>query len=432
MFKNSLISRVWGELTGFSKSEQVLMLTAILCLCCVTMIYSICRPISNSFFVSSYGPQFYPWAWLAVVPFNYLAVSLFNRFVSKLGCLRLFMIIIGLIISFDFLASFMMDLIKPLPFIYYVWKEVYILLLFHQTWAVIHASVNIKKAKYLYGIFFSLGGLGGLLGSYIVTKFAVSIGSGPLLLTSVPCCLTLAYLYYRMTNASDVVDKSKEVSDVTTSSKVSLQHGMNLIMRSKLLICILGIVIFMQLATALIDFQFYSFLEKAFATKDLRTAYAARAFLVVNYAKIPLQLFGTALFVKVVGLKKTHLVSPFILLGQMAFFLFVPTFSVISSVFISLKTLDFSVFGISKEMLYVRLSAEEKFQAKSVIDVFAYRSAKAIGSLFILLLTRKMFAPYLSAMTHLILLVLAGWVVFVLISFRKEWGSETEQEALPA
>ena len=49
-----------------------------------------------------------------------------------------------------------------------------------------------------------------------------------------------------------------------------------------------------------------------------------------------------------------------------------------------IKTFDYSIFNILKEMLYVPLKTDEKFKAKAVIDVFAYRSAKAFASLFVI------------------------------------------------
>ena len=52
----------------------------------------------------------------------------------------------------------------------------------------------------------------------------------------------------------------------------------------------------------------------------------------------------------------------------------------------TIKCFDYSVFGIIKEMLYQPLKVEEKFKAKAIIDVFTYRSAKAVASLIILLL----------------------------------------------
>ncbi len=432
MSSSGFITRVRDELMGFSKREQQLLLGGTLALFCVTFIYAICRPISNSFFVSTYGSKFYPYAWLAVVPFNYLAVSLFNRFVSKIGCLRIFFIIIGLIISLDLFAAFLIDKFHSLPFIYYVWKEIYILLLFHQTWAVIHSAVDVKRSKYLYGVFFSFGGLGGLLGSGIVMGCTSSITSGPLLLASIPACLFLTYLYTKMVRVAGAVAKSQQVSDVKTASQISLRHGINLIMRSPLLFCILGIVVFMQLATALIDYQFYTHLGKAFATTDLRTQYSATAFTIINAVKFPLQLFGAYLLIKFIGVRRTHLVSPIILAGHTLAFLFFPTFAVISASFISLKTLDFSIFGISKESLYVKLTPEEKFQAKSVIDIFAYRSAKAIGSFLIIGFSASQLVNWVHSLTLIILATLTGWILFVALSFKSELVENVQEEAVKA
>ena len=52
--------------------------------------------------------------------------------------------------------------------------------------------------------------------------------------------------------------------------------------------------------------------------------------------------------------------------------------------FAVIKTFDYSIFNIIKEMLYVPLKKEEKFKAKAVIDIFAYRSAKAFASFFVI------------------------------------------------
>ena len=50
----------------------------------------------------------------------------------------------------------------------------------------------------------------------------------------------------------------------------------------------------------------------------------------------------------------------------------------------AVKALDYSIFGIIKEQLYIPLGINEKFKAKAIIDVFAYRSSKALASLLIL------------------------------------------------
>ena len=109
-----------------------------------------------------------------------------------------------------------------------------------------------------------------------------------------------------------------------------------------------------------------------------------RLFGAVSFVNIFLQFFGCAILLKTIGLKKTHLLIPAILLIQTGLFFVNPTFGLICMTFGTIKSFDYSIFGIVKEMLYIPLNVAEKFQAKAIIDVFAYRSSKALGSFLIL------------------------------------------------
>jgi len=167
--------------------------------------------------------------------------------------------------------------------------------------------------------------------------------------------------------------------------------GFKLIRSSRALKFILLIVILMQLSTTIMDYQFNNFLQQKFPMQDLRTQFYGRLWGMINTCKLCLQFFATFLLVQFLGLRKSHFVVPGILLGNAALTLFAPSFGVITYEFSVIKTFDYSIFNILKEMLYVPLKTDEKFKAKAVIDVFAYRSAKAFASLFVIGL--GMFSP---------------------------------------
>jgi ATP/ADP translocase len=85
-----------------------------------------------------------------------------------------------------------------------------------------------------------------------------------------------------------------------------------------------------------------------------------------------------------------------------------------------LKSIDFSLLGVIREMLYVPLKLDEKFRAKAIIDVFAYRSAKAIVSLGTLIL-QLVAGIYLLKITALIsICVFVGWLVMLTVFLRKQ------------
>ena len=261
-----------------------------------------------------------------------------------------------------------------------MWKEVYILLMFQLLWSVIHANIKLSKAKYLYGIVFGVGGLGSVLGSSFPGFFAISYGSENLIFLTLPVYLLLIFAYLKMNHFSSGVTPTEE-----KDKKGGFLHGIQLIAKSRFLIFALLIVVFMQMSVAIIDFQFYDFLEKGFGEKDVRTQYAARIFGIVHILTVFFQFIGTYLLIKSIGFLRSHYLIPILLIISSSLMISVPIFTIASLSLCTMKLLDFSIFGVVKEMLYVPLKPDEKFRAKAVIDVFAYRTSKAFASLLILL-----------------------------------------------
>ena len=130
---------------------------------------------------------------------------------------------------------------------------------------------------------------------------------------------------------------------------------------------------------------------------------------------------GSFLFVHLLGVRKSHLAIPLLLLANVAGFMFIPSFALISFAFVFIKAIDFSLFGIIREMLYIPLKTEEKFQAKAVIDVFVHRSAKALVSLCVLGLQLFAGAQILNWIGPSTATILFIWVAVVWFLLRKHY-----------
>jgi AAA family ATP:ADP antiporter len=346
--------------------------------------YAIIRPVSNSLFLTAYGSSALPFAWIAVVPLNLLIVALYNQYLPRVGCFKMFVWVGSLTVCIQLFCSFWIHQFTSLPFLFYLWKEVYIMLMFQQLWSVIHVTVAFKQARYLYGLFFALGALGATLGSMVPGFLAVKMGSESLLLATLPIYLLLGLCYYcalKQTKEGPTLHLNEEKKHTSIEAFV---HGVKLITSSRYLLVILLLVTFMQVSSTLIDFQFNRFLEEKIVGTDLRTQYTGRILSVVHTLTLSFQLFGSFLFIHYLGVKRTHLLIPLLLcINGLAFQCF-PLFGMISFAYISIKSSDFSLFTILKELLYNPLKPDEKFRAKAVIDVFAHRSSKALASLLIL------------------------------------------------
>jgi len=379
----SPLAKIKKEASLFSFKEKMFLLAAMLCSFLISADYAIIRPVSNSLFIQGFGAKAFPYAWIASIPLNLLIVSLYNKYLPKLGCFKMFAVIGSFIAVINSLAGIYMGKIAILPIFFNVWKDIYVMLMFQLLWSVIHSTVKLDKAKYLYGLLFGIGALGGFTGSITTSYFAVKLGSENLLFSTLPIYLLLATSYYFLIRNSADVDQKVDDSMKKSSS---FKDSFALIAKSKLLFAILLMVTFMQITATITDFQFNTYLEKMYPEKDIRTEYFGRLLAFGNILTMSFQFIGIFIFIRYLGKFRTHLMVPAILCVNALAFVVYPVYGVISYAFLTIKCFDFSLFNVIKEMLYIPLKMEEKFRAKALIDVFMYRGAKVFASFFVLAL----------------------------------------------
>ena len=415
------IASIRSDFKKFSVNEKLFLLFAMICTFLITSEYAVTKPSTNSIFLSNYSVNLLPYAWLATVPINFLVVSLYNRFLPTLGNFRIFFITIVVTIGINTVSAFYMSTVFFLPFITYVWKDIYILLMFQQLWSLIHTNIQVGRAKYMYGIMFGIGGVGSILGTSLPGFFAVKLGSENLLLATIPLYLLFLLFYFFL------LKKSEPLEDVKQNKKVpSAFEGFSLIRSSRVLTFILLIVIFMQVAKTMMDYQFNTYLEKVFLDQDVRTQFSARIWGLVNSLTLCFQLIASFIIIQFLGIKRSHIFVPATLFISTVGSLLYPGFIMVTCSFTMLQIFDYSIFNIIKEMLYVPLKSEEKFQAKAIIDVFAYRTAKALASLLVIALQFYLSAELHPAYLYLPCLFYLAWIVSVSLMMKEERGFSLE------
>ncbi|MDQ5955937.1 MAG: Npt1/Npt2 family nucleotide transporter [Candidatus Rhabdochlamydia sp.] len=414
------------EKNQFFTKEYLFITGAMLCGFFISADYSIIRPVSNSLFITKYGTQFFPYVWVISIPLNLFLVGIYNKYLPKLGCLKTYLIVASSIVAINYSCALFIKQLSFLVFFLYIWKEIYIMLMFQQLWSIIHSKVSLKRAKYLYGIFLGAGGVGSLLGSLLPGFFAVKMGSESLLYMTLPLylCLTAAFiLTLKQSNQGFSLQPEEK-----KGAKDALLHGIKLIINSRILAFIALSVLFMQLSATLIDYQFSTYLEQTVMGKDLRTQYIGRVLGIGLAISVCMQFFGTYFLIQMMGIKRLHIGFP-ILLGSMSVFSFLfPGFAITTLVFIILKACDFSLFTIIKETLYIPLSSDEKFRAKAFIDVFLYRFAKVFASLIILSLQVILTNYLLPVLNSISICVFIIWIAIAIYLFKKIATSELKDK----
>jgi len=418
MFREK-IAAIKSEFISYTRGERLAILFAMICGFCITCEYSITKPTSNSIFITHNTVKLLPYAWLLTVPLNLLVVSLYNRFLPLIGCFRLFLVTVGITIGINTISATFMSEMPILSFILYIWKDIYVLLMFQQLWSVIHAVTAMSRAKYLYGMIFAIGGLGSVFGSTVPSLLAVRMGSERLLFMIFPIYTLFIIAYFLLLKNSGFLRSHQEEGKL----RLGLQnkaHGFKLIQTSSILKCILFIVVMMQVCATVMEYQFNTYLAAQIPDQDLRTEFCGRLWWLINSLTFVFQFLASFFLVQFLGIKRSHLMVPAVLFMNAIAYLLRPSFGMITYSFTMIKTFDYSIFSAVKEMLYVPLKTDEKFKAKAVIDVFAYRTAKAFASLLVIALQiiSPSFLPHAFSWAHVFLFVI--WIAYVALFLRED------------
>ncbi|MBS0629121.1 MAG: hypothetical protein JSS30_02710 [Verrucomicrobia bacterium] len=397
-----MLKKSVADFLSHPKRERSFIVFSLLVSFLICCHYSVIRPVSNSLFLHCFSVKLMPYAWLATVPFSLLLVSFYNRFIPKWGSRKLFFILILTVSATNLLFGLFAQSSPVFNFLFFVWREIYIMIMFQLVWSVINTNIQFEKAKYLYGFFFGFGGAGSLLGAFFPGFFAVSLGSENLIFWILPIDLLILVFYAKMIYYSN--GESPKINREKTGGFI---HGIQLIKSSRFLIFALLIVIFMQMITAIADFQFNDFLANSFLEKDIRTEYSARISVILHLVTMLLQFAGTFFLINWLGFRRTHYMIPSMLGVTSSLLVFFPFSHFISSTFVTCKALDFSVLGVVREMLYIPLKPDEKYRARAVIDIFAHRSSKAISSVLIIGMT-AFFSSHLLTFLNIAIAIL--WI----------------------
>ncbi|MGC6416861.1 MAG: Npt1/Npt2 family nucleotide transporter [Bradymonadia bacterium] len=377
------------------------------CAFCVLGSYAIARPSMKALLLQHYGKEALPYAWLLVALGVTVTVSVYSRFAARMELRRLYRwAVVWTCVTLCFALSLYHAGFEWAVFLLFVWKDIYIVLLIEMFWTCANSIFQLKTAKWLYGVFLSVGTLGGITANLSVGELARTLGVG-----HAPW-LVLPMLFFTAVLISGLPEVRPERS--ADESKASFHAGFALVWRSRYLMAILGIIASIQLALNLVDFQLSAMVEASHVTAAGKTAEFGRIYGMIDGAALTMQLGGGVL-ITVLGVSGVLVSAPIVLLVTLSCFIFMPTLGLISVAFIAGKSMDYSVYRTAKEALYLPLAQRERALGKAVIDIMVYRVAKAGAAIFLLALS---WLGDLSASTAVIgglaVAAVSAWLFFAL------------------
>lgn len=357
--------------------------------------YPLVRASTTSTFLEVFGAKSSPLAWLWTVIFLSLAVSFSNWMQARLSVQKVFFII-SFFSSLLFLFTEQLSGFSFLGYFPFIWKDIYIVLQVHLLLAFINQALNKELFKKLVGPIGAIGSLGGVLGG-LLTSYLSSTGPlGNVIVASSFFVLLPGLAFLKTQNVISEKKESKRISPIKSFTPEVRKY----------VFYIASVVILTQFVINIADFQFNLSFEKNVLGKELRSEYLGHLYSLTNFLTLILQFFFVPLILSKVKEKSFHYFIPTsYFIGLLLLITLGSSFWGIAGFYIYIKASDYSFFSSAKELLYQPLTSAQKYGAKYVTDMLAYRYSKALIAL-ILIYVQSLFMINTLMVIFLILWVL--------------------------
>jgi ATP/ADP translocase len=303
----------------------------------------------------------------------------------------------------------------PLPF--YLWVNVFAVVLVTQFWFCVNDVFNPREAKRLIGFFGSGGILGGIAGGLAAGFLARPLGTPGLLLLSGALLAAGAFVVGRLFRATCAIGEDDPTAGPGGLAGDAVKIGFKAsweAARADPLLKLIGAAVFLAgIATTVVDWQTKTVIEEH-VLGGRRTAF----FGIFNAGLLVLafvfQLVLTSRVIRRLGLRRGLMIYPAFLLLGVAGIAVAPALAVAVLLKGADKALSYSLHQSSRELLYIPVPQGLKYRAKAFIDMFLSRFSRTAGAMLILAVVlpfgadRRGAWPWAAGLAGA---AIAGWIV---------------------
>lgn len=277
---------------------------------------------------------------------------------------------------------------------FYVLGDIWTTVMVATFWAITNDLNTADEAERLYGVIGLGGVVGGFVGASVVSGFVTDIGRAPLLVgLLVPLAFIVGIAYW--VNRCEVQrgqcpEDERPCCPEETSAPENAEgpdtpganaaiEGARLVLQSKYLLGIAGVLALYEVTSNVVDFQLASVVEASITSDLARDQFFGFIGQATGVVSILVQLIVTPYVLKRFGVRVALFVLPaVVLLGAMGF-LAVPVLALAGFMSVGDNALNYSINQSAKEALYTPTSKDAKYKAKAFIDMFVQRAAKVFS-----------------------------------------------------
>jgi len=411
-----LLSKTFDLREGEYKRAFLMQLNIFLIISTLLIV----KPAVTGMFIGQFGVESLPLAFIVVAVFATVLSFFYSYRLGKTSFFSLIrrtnifsisvLMLFGILLSFHLLESWVI-------YLFYIWVALFAVVSASQFWILANLVFNPREAKRLFG-FIGAGAIaGGIFGGYLTSLLAPVIGSEKLLFVSallIWFCIPITRTIWRenISGKANPLAGKKEIQNIDESP-------FRLILKSKHLTYLAGIIGISVIVARLVDYQFNALASLKIQDPDELTAFFGFWFSNFNLISLIVQLFVTRRVVGVFGIGTSLFFLPAGIFFGALMVLFLP--SLFSAIIIKMSdaSLKQTINKSAVELLALPIPVEIKNKTKTFIDVFVDSVATGIGGLILVLIINgfKLSIPYISLM---IILTISLWFYFAM-KVRKEY-----------
>ena len=430
MAKNRLRSAL-SLVVDLKPGEELIAVFLFLYFFFITSPYYIIKSLRNASYLSGLGDEKLPLAYFLTAILMGFIVNLHSRLQVRLPRSRL--ITLSLLFFFSNIVVFWWLFgrgWKWVPVIFWVWANVFAIVLVTQFWMLVNDVFNPREAKRMIGFIGSGAQLGAILGGVLAGVLAKK---APQLLLPLAAgmlglgILVVSAIFRRQRQKTGGMDREAR-DKAEGQAQVGFRAAFETTRQSRYLLLLAGIMMVTLVVSTLIDWQFNSIVQSSVKGENNLTSFFGYFNAGAMFFAFLFQLLLTSPIIKVFRIRGALLLYPLILFlgtGGIGLAALAGLVALVPAILIkaSDKSLAYSLNQSVRELLYIPISPEQKYRSKIFIDMFLNRFAKGLGAIILaVILWLVPRAPGNQGgevvIRYISLIVLAIIAVWVFLNFR--------------
>ena len=386
----AVLERVLSPVVNVRKEESATLLLMFFYSFLIMTAYNMVKPLSRAQFIQDLGADNLPWVLLVVGVLIGFVMQGYGWAVSRLPpksvipvaltvLATLLVIFWGLFRTAQSWASVGL----------YFFASILGLLLISQFWTLANDIYDPRQAKRLFGFIGGGASLGGMTGSAILAFTVQQVGPTNLLLVSAVLLVACAAVVTGITRRTSAVSLSN-LAATTTEKGLGGKEALQLLGDSPHLQLIALIIMFGALGAGLLDQQLSMAVEEVEGAGGATSiaAFLGRVQLYLSMAGFVIQVWLTSRIHRFLGIGFALLILP-VSLGATGS-LILATGALWATAFgrVLDSSLRYTVDKTSREILFLPLPADLKYQAKPFVDVTIDRFSRAMLAILMLALIK--------------------------------------------